>query len=122
MGGRVFHYRLAAYDTAGNPSSLSPVLTARTTGVERPGAPQWGAPVPQPDGLHLAWTAPRQDLNCLLQRSVDGQTWSNVGGWLGRGNYTAVDPSHRPGTPARYRLRVMQPNGQINRDFTVLEV
>jgi hypothetical protein len=78
--------------------------------------------VSQPAGLHLAWSAPTPDLNCLLQRSVDGQTWSNVGGWRGRGNYAAVDPAHTAAVPARYRLRVMQPNGQTNRDFTVLEV
>lgn len=121
-GAKAFHYRLAAYDTAANPSALTRVFTARTTGIERPAPPQWGPPVVQPDGLHLAWSAPTTDLNCLLQRSLDGQAWSNVGGWLGRGNYAAVDPSHTPGAAARYRLRVMQPNGQLNRDFAVLEV
>jgi hypothetical protein len=121
-GGRVFHYRLVAYDTAGNPSTLSPVLTARTSGIERPQPPQWNAPTSQGDGLHLSWTAATADLNCLLQRSADGQPWANVGTWLGRGNYAAVDASPARGATVRYRLRVMQPNGQLNRDFAVLEV
>jgi len=122
VAGRSFQYRMAAYDTAGNPSTLSRVFTARTTGIERPAPPQWGPPGSGPDGLHLLWIAPTADLNCLLQRSVDGQDWSNVGSWLGRGNYEAIDRAHTAGVPTRYRLRVMQPNGQTNRDFDVLEV
>jgi hypothetical protein len=121
-GGRTFEYRFASYDTAGNPSVLSRVYTARTTGIERPAHPAWDVPVPEPGGLRLTWTAPTADLNCLLQRSLDGERWSNIGSWRGPGNYSAVDPGHTAGVLTRYRLRVMQPNGQLNRDFTVLEV
>lgn len=121
-GGRPFLYRVAAYDTAGNPSVVSRTFTARTTGVERPAAPLWQPAVLQPDGLHLAWTASSADLNCLVQRSLDGgEHWTNVGGWLGRGTFATVDRAPVPSGGARYRLRVMQPNGQLNRDFAVLE-
>lgn len=121
-GGRTVLYRLAAYDTAGNPSVLTRVFTARTTGIVRPEPPKWGVPQVQPDGLHLTWSAPTADLNCLLQRSRDGQTWVSVGTWRGRGNYAAIDAGHEAGVTAQYRLRVMQPNGQTNRDFAVLDV
>jgi hypothetical protein len=121
-GGRLFHYRLAAFDTAGNASSLSRVYAARSIGIDRPPPPVWDVPVLQANGLHLSWQAPTTDLNCLLQRSLDSQTWDNVGGWLGRGNYQTVDSGYQPGLLSHYRLRVMQQNGQINRDFDVLDV
>jgi hypothetical protein len=121
-GAATFYYRLAAFDTAGNPSTWTRTFTARTTGVERPSPPTWESPVTQADGLHLSWSSPIPDLNCLVQRSPDGQNWSNVTRWLGRGNYQAVDTRFVAGALTHYRLRVMLPNGQLNREYVELEV
>jgi hypothetical protein len=122
-GAQLFHYRLIAFDTAGNPSAWTSTLSARTSGLERPGPPTWDPPVMDADGLHLSWTSPVPDLNCVVQRSLDGgSSWSNLTGWLGRGVYQAVDKDPTPSTPIQYRLRVMLRNGQINQEFAVLEV
>jgi hypothetical protein len=121
-GLQAFHYRLAAFDTAGNPSAWTRIYTARTTGIERPAPPTWNPPIAEPDGLHLSWTSPTADLNCLVQRSLDGRTWTNATRWLGRGNYEAVDKDYVARVLTHYRLRVRLPNGQVNKEYEVLDI
>jgi hypothetical protein len=125
--GKLYHYRILAYDTAGNPSGWSRILSARTRGFERPKAPDWQVPNDGQDGLFLSWTpvSPVPILNCLVQRSRDKTVWTNISSWLGPGIYSTIDREYQKitdGKPVYYRVRAMFPDGQINKEFKILKV
>src|SRR4029079_3204899 len=78
------YYRLVAVDDAGLASGPSDPLVQPDFDDSRPAPPTWGTPVVSSTGaVQLEWTSPTDDLRCLVQRRIVGETgWHNAGGWL----------------------------------------
>lgn len=117
LGLVTFYYRLAAMDTAGNISLLSPMLSGRAFDDSRPPPPTWNPVVAGilPAEIVLSWSSSIPDLRCLVQRRITSDTsWDNISNWLAKGNYTYTDFDRNVAVQYHYRLRVMDATGRMN--------
>jgi hypothetical protein len=120
-----FYYRVVAVDTAGNVSEPSTVAAARTFDDARPEPPTWNppAPGPTPGLVVLSWASPVPDLACLVERRRPGtEKWEISSDWLPRGIYMFSDGDRSPAATFEYRLRILDRDGRLNRNFLTLKV
>ncbi len=79
-----------------------------------------------PDGetnaVTLTWVSEDVDLRCLVQLHTEGLGWEAISGWLERGVFVFEHRDRELDTTYRYRLRVMDTKGRINRDHNELSV
>jgi hypothetical protein len=118
-----YFYRIVAVDFSGNVSSPSQPAVIRAYDDARPAPPNWNPPVPgaTPPAIFLSWSAPEDDLRCLVQRRSDEfSDWESVSGWLPRGLYNYQDSQRQPGEQYQYRLRVLDRNGKTNSEHIQL--
>jgi hypothetical protein len=121
---RTVYYQIIAADTSGNTSRQVPPIAARAFDDARPDPPVWGAPTidPNTNAASLSWTSPDANLRSLVQRYAEGIGWEAISPWLARGVFTFVDATRGIDAPHRYRLRVMDAQGRVNRDHHELTV
>ena len=121
---RTVYYQITAVDTAGNQSRPGPPVAARAFDDARPDPPVWNAAAidPNTNAASLSWTSGDPELRCLVQRYAEGIGWEVVSPWLERGVFAFVDQRRGSDAPHRYRLRVMDAKGRLNRAYNELSV
>ena len=111
--GRSIYYRLVAEDRNGNRSAPSERLVVTLPKTQPPEPPVLGAPVVTSGQIALQWTAPEDDLECLVMRRSGSAIWRSLGPWGPRGDYAFVDANIEAGAEYDYRVRVRDRIGLI---------
>jgi hypothetical protein len=121
---RTVYYQILAVDTAGNASRPEPPVAARAFDDARPEPPVWELAVidPATNAASLSWTSGDPELRSIVQRYAEGIGWENVSPWLDRGVSSFVDEGRGADATHRYRLRVMDANGRLNRSYNELSI
>lgn len=111
--GRPIYYRLIAEDAGGHRSPASERLVVSPPKTQPPEPPTWGTPQLTPGAVALSWTAPEDDLACLVLRRGEGTLWRPLGPWASQGDYAFADTGVVAGTAYSYRVRVRDRVGHV---------
>ena len=118
-------YLMVAVDEAANVSMLSNPVVAQAYDDSRPAPPIWDGANEVAEGLELKWHLADPTHQPLVQRRdpfVNPPRWENVTDWLPAMTGQAIDTTREGNQSYFYRIRVLDQQGQVNRNFNELEV
>ena len=114
-----WHYRLAAFDAAGNVSEAGPIVRARPVDTTPPSPPAWTHAEWGLASVELAWEGDEDGLTCLLERQADrSAVWAPISDWLapagpGPRRFSYTDALADRTTTWRYRVRARDAAGNV---------
>lgn len=117
------YYRIVAIGEASNLSKPSNLVSARAYDQTPPEPPTWIFAAWRTNGIavEMTWHSPDPDLSAIVLRRTLG-TWKPVSPWLPPGVSSFIDTTTSQVAENRYRLRVRNNAGNVNRDYLEITV